>query len=104
MTGRPVYITSTASFLPNPPVDNDNMERILGQVGDRPSRARRVILRSNGITQRHYAIDPQTLLPSHTNASLTAAAVQKLGDQHFPLERLECLACGTSIADQVMPN
>ena len=46
---RSVYITNTSSFLPNPPVDNDNMERILGQVGDRPSRARRVILRSNGI-------------------------------------------------------
>lgn len=104
MTGRPVYITNTSSYLPNPPVDNDNMERILGQVGERPSRARRVILRSNGIQQRHYAIDPTTLKPSHTNASLTAEAVRKLGDSNFSLERLECLACGTSIADQVMPN
>jgi 3-oxoacyl-[acyl-carrier-protein] synthase-3 len=104
MTGRPVYITNTSSFLPNPPVDNDNMERILGQVGERPSRARRVILRSNGIQTRHYAIDPQTLQPSHTNASMTAEAVRKLADEYFPLGRLECLACGTSIADQLMPN
>ena len=101
---RSVYITNTSSFLPNPPVDNDNMERILGQVGDRPSRARRVILKSNGIKTRHYAIDPQTLQPSHTNASMTAEAVRKLGDEFFPLERLECLSCGTSIADQLMPN
>ncbi len=104
MTGRSVYITNTSSFLPNPPVDNDNMERILGQVGDRPSRARRVILRSNGIQFRHYAIDPQTLQPTHTNASMTAEAIRKLADEHFALERLECLACGTSIADQLMPN
>jgi len=104
MTGRAVYITNTSSFLPNPAVDNDNMERILGQVGERPSRARRVILRSNGIQTRHYAIDPQTLKPTHTNASLTAEAVSKLGDANFALDRLECLACGTSIADQVMPN
>jgi len=104
MSGRSVYITNTSSFLPNPPVDNDDMERILGQVGDRPSRARRVILRSNQIQQRHYAIDPQTLEPTHTNASLAAEAVRQLGDTYFSLERLECLACGTSIADQLMPN
>ena len=101
---RSVYITNTSSFLPNPPVDNDNMERILGQVGDRPSRARRVILRSNGIQTRHYAIDLQTLEQTHTNAAMTAEAVRKLADEYFPLERLECLACGTSIADQLMPN
>lgn len=104
MTGRSVYITNTSSFLPNPPVDNDNMERILGQVGERPSRARRVILRSNGIQTRHYAIDPQTLQPSHTNASMTAEAVRMLNDEYFSLNRLECLSCGTSIADQLMPN
>jgi 3-oxoacyl-[acyl-carrier-protein] synthase III len=101
---RSVYVTNTSSFLPNPPVDNDNMERILGQVGDRPSRARRVILRSNGIQTRHYAIHPETLQPTHTNASMTAEAVRKLGDEFFPLSKLESLACGTSIADQLMPN
>ena len=61
MSDKAAYITDISAFLPNPPVDNDNMERILGQVGDRPSRARRMVLRSNGITSRHYAIDPETL-------------------------------------------
>lgn len=104
MTGRAVYITNTSSYLPNPPVDNDNMERILGQAGGRPSRARRVILRSNGIQTRHYAVDPNTLQRTHNNAQLAAEALRMLGDQHFPLDRLEALACGTSIADQLMPN
>lgn len=99
-----VYITRTAAFLPNPPVENDDMERVLGQVGERPSRARRTILRSNGIRTRHYAIDPHTLQPTHTNAALTAEAVRGLADAGFELNALECLACGTSIADQVMPN
>ena len=53
MTIRSVYITGTASFLPNEPVLNDEMESVLGQAGDRPSRARRTILRSNGIKSRH---------------------------------------------------
>jgi hypothetical protein len=53
-----VYITHLSAFLPNAPVSNDDMEAVLGQVGDRPSRARRTVLRSNGIQTRHYAVDP----------------------------------------------
>lgn len=99
-----VYITATTAFLPNAPVANDQMERILGQLGDKPSRARPTVLRSNGIQSRYYCIDPQTLEPTHNNASLTAAAVRQLEQQGFDLQQLECLACGTSIADQLMPS
>jgi 3-oxoacyl-[acyl-carrier-protein] synthase-3 len=99
-----VYITGTSALMPNAPVGNDQMERILGQLGDKPSRARRAVLRSNGILSRYYCIDPVTLEPTHSNASLTAAAVRLLADDGFDLKQLECLACGTSIADQLMPN
>ncbi len=104
VTDRTAYVTRTSSFLPNAPVGNDDMERILGQVGPRPSRARRVILRSNGIRSRHYAIDPVTLQPNYTNAGMTAAAVRGLTGPEFTLGQIACLACGTSIADQIMPN
>ena len=104
MTARPVYITQSAAFLPNAPVGNDDMERILGQVGGRPSRARQIVLRSNGILSRHYAIDPKTLAPTHTNAQLTAAAVQGLGEAIDISDHMNCLACGTSMPDQFMPN
>lgn len=80
------------------------MERILGQLGDKPSRARPTVLRSNGIQTRHYCIDPVTLKPTHSNASLTAAAVRLLAEDGFDLNQLDSLACGTSIADQLMPN
>ena len=99
-----VYITGTASFLPNAPVGNDQMERILGQLGDKPSRSRLTVLRSNGIQARHYCIDPVTLEPTHSNATMTAEVVRELAKGGFDLDRLECLACGTSIADQLMPN
>lgn len=95
------YITATAAFLPNAPVGNDDMERILGQVGAKPSRARRTILRSNGIVSRHYAIDAETLQFTHSNAQLAAAAVRELPLQQ---KHIDCLACGTSIADQLMPG
>jgi 3-oxoacyl-[acyl-carrier-protein] synthase-3 len=99
-----VYITATTSVLPNAPVANDQMERILGQLGEKPSRARPTVLRSNGIEARHYCIDPVTLEPTHDNATLTAEAVRELAKDGFDLDTLECLACGTSIADQLMPN
>ncbi|MEJ0099216.1 MAG: beta-ketoacyl-ACP synthase III [Pseudomonadota bacterium] len=98
------YITATSAVLPNAPVTNDQMERILGQLGDKPSRARPTVLRSNGILTRHYCIDPVTLQPTHTNAALTAEAVRGLAQDGVDLDQLECLACGTSIADQIMPN
>jgi 3-oxoacyl-[acyl-carrier-protein] synthase-3 len=98
------YITRTSVFLPNPPVENDMVEAILGQVGQRPSRVRRVVQRSNGIRRRHYAIDPATGKPTHTNASLTATAVRGLTGAGFALEDIACLACGTSNPDQLLPN
>ena len=35
---------------------NDEIEQVLGMVGGKPSKARRLILRNNGIRQRHYAL------------------------------------------------
>lgn len=95
-----VYITRSAAFLPNAPVDNDNIENVLGMVGGRPSRARRIVLRNNGIRLRHYAIDPASGKTTHNNAQLTAAAIRGLniGDA------IDCLSTGTTMPDQLMPN
>ena len=95
-----VFINQTASFLPFDPVNNDDIEAVLGMVGGKPSRARRIILRSNGIQARHYAIDRATGRIAMTNAQLTARAVNALGE----IGRVELLACGTSSPDQLLPN
>ncbi len=104
MNRNTAYITRSSVCLPNAPVENDQVEAILGQVGERPSRARRVVQRSNGIRRRYYVIDPATGKPNYTNASLTAAAVRGLAGNGFALDDLACLVCGTSNPDQLMPN
>jgi 3-oxoacyl-[acyl-carrier-protein] synthase-3 len=104
MSHHNAYITRTSVCLPNAPVDSDATESILGQVGGRPSRARRVIQRSNGIRHRYYVIDPATGEPNYTNASLTADAVRGLVGDGFALDDMACLVCGTSNPDQLLPN
>ena len=47
---KDVYINQTAAYLPFEAVGNDDIEAVLGMIGDKPSRAKRIILRSNGIT------------------------------------------------------
>jgi 3-oxoacyl-[acyl-carrier-protein] synthase-3 len=98
-----VYLTRTASFLPLEPVGNEDMEAVLGMVGGRPSRARRMVLRNNGILRRHYAIDPATGEFVMSNAQLAAQAVRGLGDIG-DIGAVECLAAGTSRPDQLMPG
>ncbi|MGM0593517.1 MAG: beta-ketoacyl-ACP synthase III [Pseudomonadota bacterium] len=96
-----VYITDIAAFLPNAPIDNGQMEQVLGRVNGQRSRARALVLRNNGIRRRHYAIDPQTGRLSHNNAELTAAAVRRLA---LAPAQIELLSCGTSSPDQLMPG
>jgi 3-oxoacyl-[acyl-carrier-protein] synthase-3 len=95
-----VYLTRTAAYLPLEPVGNEDMESVLGMVGGRPSRARRMVLRNNGIQHRHYAIDPATGEFVMSNAQLAAEAVRGLGD----IGTVDCLAAGTSRPDQLMPG
>ncbi|MDD2733045.1 MAG: beta-ketoacyl-ACP synthase III [Desulfuromonadaceae bacterium] len=99
------YITDMAAFLPNEPVDNQNIEKVLGMVQQTPSRTRAIILRNNKIRERYYAIDPDSGRITHTNAQLTAEAVRRLRPHAgFSLDQIECLACGTSSPDQIMPG
>ncbi|MBU0680782.1 MAG: beta-ketoacyl-ACP synthase III [Proteobacteria bacterium] len=101
---KKVYISEVSSFLPNAPVSNDEMEAVLGMVGNLPSRTRNIILRNNGIKQRYYALDPQTGAITHSNAELTAEAIRGLAPYAgFTLADLELLCCGTSSPDQFMP-
>lgn len=104
LTVQQVYITNIAAFLPNEPVSNEAMEPLLGQIGSRPSRSRKLILRSNRIESRHYAIDPATGEASHSNAQLVAEAIRKFRLQGRDLNTIELLACGTTLPDQLIPN
>ena len=52
MSFNEVYITKTASYFPNDPVSNDEMEEYLGYINDKPSKSRRIVLRNNGIKRQ----------------------------------------------------
>ena len=99
------YITGLGVTLPNPGVDNDRIEDVLGMIGQRPSRLKEMILASNGIHTRYYAIDPTTGAATHTNAELAAEAIRTLSEvSGFSCEDIQLLACGTSAPDQIIPS
>ena len=66
-----VYITKASKYLPNDPIGNEQMESYLGLINQNASKARRIVLRNNGILKRYYALDAEGN-PTHSNAQLTA--------------------------------
>jgi 3-oxoacyl-[acyl-carrier-protein] synthase-3 len=101
---REVYINNMAVFLPNDPVENDDMESILGMIDDKPSLVKRIVLKSNKIKTRYYAIDPITKETTHSNAKLAALAIEKLEKDGFDVNSSELLSCGTTTPDQLLPS
>ena len=100
---KDVYITRIAKFLPNSPVENDQMEGKLGILNGKESKARRIVLHNNKIKTRYYALDDNGNT-THNNAELTTEAIKKLCDDNFTKEDIELLSCGTSGPDQLLPS
>ena len=100
---NPVYITKASKYLPNTPIDNDQMEAFLGEINETASKAKRIVLRNNGITTRYYALDTQGN-PTHTNADLTCLAIKGLLDTQFKAADIQVLSCGTSTPDCLLPS
>ncbi len=99
-----VYITSTGRYLPGAPVDNDQIEAVLGLIHGKPSRLKKRILKSNGIRTRHYAIDSDhnTLI---SNSEMAAEAVRHcLGDSYLSPGQIRLLSAATSQGDLVLPG
>jgi 3-oxoacyl-[acyl-carrier-protein] synthase-3 len=100
---KEVYITRTASFFPNQPISNEEMEKYLGFINNTPSKSKAIVLRNNGIKRRFYALNKEGK-PTHTNAEMTALAVRALFKNPEDLQSLQLLSCGTSSPDQLMPS
>ncbi|MFS4493078.1 beta-ketoacyl-ACP synthase III [Maribacter sp. 2308TA10-17] len=99
---KDVYINRIAKFLPNDAVENEQIEERLGFINGKPSRAKNIVLRSNQIKSRHYAIDKKGNV-THNNTQLTTEAIKLLCDADFKLDDIELLSCGTSTPDQLLP-
>ena len=76
------------------------MESHLGMIGGKPSRARRIVLRSNGIKTRYFSLKRDGSF-SHSNAGMVVEAINQLG---IPSKDIELLSCGTSATDQTLPS
>lgn len=98
-----VYINRVSKFLPNDPISNDEMESYLGKINDRESKARRIVLRNNGIQTRYYALTKQGV-PTHSNVEITANAIRNLLDDDFKANEIQVISCGTSSPDYLMPS
>ena len=99
-----VYITSTGAFLPGPPIDNDEMESLLGYVDGKESRLKKRILKANGILTRHYAIDKNhdTLF---TASEMGVLAGQRCLEQSLiSASQVKMLSCATTQGDMVIPG
>jgi 3-oxoacyl-[acyl-carrier-protein] synthase III len=88
--------------LPNDPVSNDDMERVLGMVNGKPSKARSIVLRNNGIKTRYYAFKDGK--STHSNAQLCANAINALFDKSISINSLDILTVGTSSPEQIIPS
>lgn len=96
-----VFINDIQKFMPNQPVNNEDMEDYLGLIGGKKSRAKKMILRSNGIKNRFYVLEKGTEKALFSNAQITANAIRQL---NIDLSEIDCLCCGTTTPDQLMPN
>ena len=99
-----VYITSTGAFLPGPPVDNDEMEEILGLVHGKKSRLKRRILKANGIVTRHYAIDKDHNTLFSASDMAVHAAERCLEQSTLSSSQVKMLSCATTQGDMVIPG
>ncbi|MDR1729242.1 MAG: beta-ketoacyl-ACP synthase III [Prevotellaceae bacterium] len=101
---REVFINKVAKFLPNNPVNNDDIEKRLGLIGGKASRVKSIILRQNKIKTRYYAIDESGRF-THTNAQITANAVRELFKTgKYAMKDMQLLCCATASPDQMMPS
>jgi 3-oxoacyl-[acyl-carrier-protein] synthase-3 len=98
-----VYITKASKFLPNEAVTNEDMDSYLGLINGLASKGKALTLRNNGIKTRYYSID-KTGKSTHSNARMTAIAVEALTGADFDKKQIEVLACGTTTPDNILPS
>ena len=104
MVAARAYLTGFGHYLPGPPVENDGIAARLG--GDDPvtERIRRRILESNGIRQRHYALDEHGE-PTELNEELAVKALRAaLDDRGIEASDLRMLATATTMGDVLVPG
>lgn len=99
-----VYINSTGHYLPGKAINNDEIEDILGLINGKKSRLKNKILKSNGIIQRHYAINAQQETQISNSEMAANAGLQCLENSYLAASKIQMLSCATSQGDMVLPG
>src|SRR5690349_5713130 len=101
---NPVYITAAGAYLPGAPVSNDEVEDYLGYLFGKPSRTKQKMLKQNGITTRHYALD-KNQQTTHTVSGMTAAAIQNCLQKAVVAKKdIRFLSAATTQGDLPVPG
>jgi 3-oxoacyl-[acyl-carrier-protein] synthase-3 len=104
MTESAAYITAMGTFMPGPPINNDDVEKYLGAVHGKPSRLRKKILKSNGIVSRHFAMNEHQET-TYQNSELAAHAVaQCLERSSIDKRGVQMLAVASTQGDLPLPG
>jgi 3-oxoacyl-[acyl-carrier-protein] synthase-3 len=102
--GQAAYIIGLSKFLPGPPIPNDQMQEYLGFIdGQNTPRSKSIVLRSNKIQNRHYAITKEGK-STHSNYELAAEVIRGLCSKGISMESVDLIACGTTTPDQLLPS
>lgn len=101
---RQAFITTTGSYLPGPPVANDDIERHIGVVSPLASRLGRLVLRQNRIRTRHYAVDAEGRTDTTVARMAADAARDLLSRAEIPGSAVTHLVTATTQADGMVPG
>ncbi|MCL1079374.1 StlD/DarB family beta-ketosynthase [Parashewanella spongiae] len=99
-----VYINSTGHYLPGDAVGNESIEDILGLIHGKKSRLKNKILKSNGIVQRHYAINEQQETKISNSDMAATAGIDCINNSYLSPAKIQMLSCATSQGDMILPG
>lgn len=104
MRFKNVYLNSTGSFLPGPPINNNDMDAYIGSINSQSARMKRRILAENGIESRHYGIDKEGKT-QYSSAEMARLAIEAaLKNRGIGFSEIPFLASGTVGADLAAPG
>ncbi len=93
------FITRTGKFLPNAPVENEDIEKFMGRMWGE-SKIKQKILAANGIKQRYYAQDVRQR-STHDVYEMAVLAIEDCLNTDGPQDDASEQAIGRSAADTV---
>lgn len=106
---RPVYIIGSGSYLPGPPIEFRDIEKILGELEHAPKKIQKWIKRTHDVMGElldidyvHYGIDKQTGEFNEDNISMAVGAAKKALDAaKLSAQEIDLICYGSAHQDQM---